>query len=206
MTACAGSTATAACRIGRPPRSPTISPSTAAIRSRSRSGAPMSSGRCGRPRRCAPGGRRRGLAARDPYAIRALVLMLVIATFFAAGNERLPAHHRGLRLAGRDRAGQFPHRCLGEPADLYRQAAGDPAGPAAGRAGADRPAAVTVPAGSTLVIRATGPGPSRRGHHRRAHRAQGRHADHHRRRHRGAPLHHQRGRHRHLAQRGRRAT
>ena len=30
-----------------------------------------------------------GLAARDPYAIRALVLLLVITTFFAAGNERL---------------------------------------------------------------------------------------------------------------------
>src|SRR3977135_2265766 len=30
-----------------------------------------------------------GLAARDPYAIRALVLLLVVTTFFAAGNERL---------------------------------------------------------------------------------------------------------------------
>ena len=44
----------------------------------------------------------------------------------------------GVRLAGRDDAGQFPHRRLGEPADLYRQAADDPAGAAAGRAGQHR--------------------------------------------------------------------
>jgi hypothetical protein len=42
-----------------------------------------------------------------------------------------------VRLAGRDDAGQFPHRCLGEPAALYRAPAGDPAGPAAG-AGTER--------------------------------------------------------------------
>ena len=78
------------------------------------------------------------VAARDPMALRALVLMLVIATFFVAGGDRMQARAGGLRLAGRDRAGEFPHRRLGQPADLYRQAAADPAGPAAGRAGAGR--------------------------------------------------------------------
>ena len=48
------------------------------------------------------------------------------------------AHRGGLRLARRDGAGQFPDRRLGVAADLYRPAAGDPAGPATGRAGADR--------------------------------------------------------------------
>ena len=50
-------------------------------------------------------------------------------------RQRPPeADRRRVRLAGRDGAGQFPHRCLGVAADLYRQAAGDPAGPARRRA------------------------------------------------------------------------
>ena len=59
-TACAGSTAAAARRIGRPPRSPTRSPPTSTIRSRRRSGAPMSNARCCRRASSRPAGRSRG--------------------------------------------------------------------------------------------------------------------------------------------------
>ena len=89
-------------------------------------------------------------------ALRALVLILVVATFFAAGGERMQAHRRGVRLARRGGAGEFPHRRLGHAAGLYRPAAGDPAGPAPGRDRAARRAPVAVPAGSQLVVRATG--------------------------------------------------
>ena len=61
------------------------------------------------------------VAARDPMALRALVLMLVIATFFVAGGDRMQARAGGFRLAGRDHAGEFPHRRLGQPAALHRQ-------------------------------------------------------------------------------------
>ena len=120
-------------------------------------------------------------------------------------RRRAPAAHLGgLRLAGRDRAGQFPRRCLGEPADLYGQAAGDPAGHAARRADADR-----IQSGRTGLV---GAGRQHAGHprHRRCSsrrrgdrrprrsegrgtgRCQGRPADQSREGHRGAPLHHQR--------------
>ena len=136
--------------------------------SRWRSGAPISSARCGPPRRSRPGCRRR--ASRRAIRSRCAALVLVLRDRDLRGRRRRApaAHRRGLRLAGRDAAGQFPHRRLGEPADLYRQAAGDPAGPAAGRAGAAaRRRPLSVPAGSTLVIRASGAGPARRRHDRR---------------------------------------
>ena len=72
--------------------------------------------------------RRRAWSARDPLALRALVLLLVVATFFAAGGERCAPRRGGVRLAGRRRPGEFPARCLGVAARLYRQAAGHPAG------------------------------------------------------------------------------
>ena len=55
----------------------------------SRCGAPMSSARCARPRRSRPGLPTPRLALRDPFAVRALVAVLVVATFFAAGGERM---------------------------------------------------------------------------------------------------------------------
>ena len=39
------------------------------------------------------------LTARDPFALRALVLVLLVATFFAAGGERIRRISRRLRLA-----------------------------------------------------------------------------------------------------------
>ena len=100
------------------------------------------------------------------------------------------ARRRRLRLAGRDRAGQFPHRCLGEPADLYRQAAGDPAGPAAGRAGADRRRAVG--AGGQHAGHPRQRNSPRRDDERRACRARLRRAQQQRQGYRGAPLRDQR--------------
>ena len=41
------------------------------------------------------------VAGRDPYALRALVLIACIPTFVAAGRRALEAHRRGVRLAGR---------------------------------------------------------------------------------------------------------
>ena len=88
------------------------------------------------------------------------------------------AHLRGLRLAGRDRAGQFPHRRLGEPADLYGQAAGDPAGPAARRADADgvqhRGAGVVGAGRQHAGHPCHRRRPSRRGGDRRPRRSEGR--------------------------------
>ena len=58
-------------------------------RSRVRCGARMSSGRCAPRTPSRPARRSPRLPLRDPFALRALVLMLVFATFFAAGGERV---------------------------------------------------------------------------------------------------------------------
>ena len=103
------------------------------------------------------------------------------------------AHRRRLRLAGRDGAGQFPHRRLGEPADLYRPAAGDPAGAAARRAGADRRHALG--AGGKHARHSRDRNSPRRG--RRAAGSpsrRSRRAKRQRQGHRGAPFRDQRGR------------
>ena len=98
------------------------------------------------------------VAARDPVAIRALVLILVIATFVAAGGDRARRVADRVRLARHVGARRFPARCLGVAAAIYRQAAGDPAGhpPGRNRAGAQQPGAFSVPAGSVLVVRSSG--------------------------------------------------
>ena len=112
-TACAGSTATPACRIGRRPRSPTRSPlrperplSVALWRAHVERAlrAAKRSGRVAAPR----------LAARDPFALRALVLILVVATFFAAGGERMKRIAAAFDWHGVMAPAQFPHRRLGE--------------------------------------------------------------------------------------------
>ena len=80
-----GSIVTPACPIGRPPRSPTRSPLRPKICFPSRCGRPCGA-RVARPRRSRPGPRCHGW--RDPFAVRALAV-LVVATFFAAGGERM---------------------------------------------------------------------------------------------------------------------
>ena len=56
-------------------------------------------------------------------AFRALVLILVVASFFAAGGERFKRSCRGFRLAWRGCAGKFPHRRVGHAAGIHRAAA-----------------------------------------------------------------------------------
>ena len=125
-----------ACRIGRRPPLPTISrsrPTTRLGGALARAYRARLAGRQDAQGRSADAAARR----RDPFALRALVLLLVIATFVAAGGERL----RRIAAAFDWQGVMLPPisaRRLGEPADLYRQAAGDPAGPAARRAGSAR--------------------------------------------------------------------
>jgi len=95
------------------------------------------------------------LAARDPMALRALVLILVVATFVGAGGERLRRVSAAFDWAGvvaganyRVDAWVTPPAYTGRPPlILPGLRAGEPIQTAA---------AQTVPAGSTLVIRATG--------------------------------------------------
>ena len=99
------------------------------------------------------------LAWRDPYALRALVLIACIATFLCRRRRALEARRRGVRLAGRGAAGEFPRRCLGDAAGLYRQAAGHAARHPSGRAGersvlAEGP--IACRSTSTLIVRSTG--------------------------------------------------
>jgi uncharacterized protein (TIGR02302 family) len=95
------------------------------------------------------------LAARDPYALRALVLILAVATFFSAGSERYkrvaaafdwqgvvtPANFRiDAWVTPPTYTGRPPQILPGlRPGEAVRQAA-----------------AISVPAGSTLVVRSTG--------------------------------------------------
>ena len=88
---------------------------------RSRSGARISSARCALRKTLRAGVPVPRVAARDPMALRALVLVLVIATFFVAGGDRMQARPCRVRLAGRDHAGEFPHRRLDQPAALHRR-------------------------------------------------------------------------------------
>ena len=63
------------------------------------------------------------LAIHDPWALRALVAVMMVATYVAAGDERSDAYRGGVRLERRAVAGQYQGRCLGDAAALYRQAA-----------------------------------------------------------------------------------
>jgi uncharacterized protein (TIGR02302 family) len=95
------------------------------------------------------------LAARDPLALRALVLILVVATFVSAGGERIKRVTAAFDWAGVVAAANFrvdawvtPPAYTGKPPlILPGLRAGEPIQTAALQ---------TVPAGSTLVIRATG--------------------------------------------------
>ncbi len=97
------------------------------------------------------------LAARDPYAVRGLVLILVVAAFFAAGGDRtkrLTAAFDWRGVVGvsnyRIDAWVAPPPYTGRPPLILPGLR--PGEPSQVRASGP----VTVPAGSTLVVRATG--------------------------------------------------
>jgi uncharacterized protein (TIGR02302 family) len=95
------------------------------------------------------------LALRDPMAVRALVVVLAVATFIAAGGERMRRiaaafDWQGVMLPADFRVDAWvnPPNYTGKPPLILQGLRpGEPVQAAA---------AVTVPAGSTLVIRASG--------------------------------------------------
>src|SRR5262245_55219172 len=96
------------------------------------------------------------LAARDPYAIRGLVAMLVVASFFVAGSEKFRRIAAAFDWHGviapanyRIDAWVSPPTYTGKPPILLQ-------GLRPGEAVQTATASVSVPAGSTLVIRSTG--------------------------------------------------
>ena len=97
------------------------------------------------------------LSARDPFALRALVMVLVAATFVAAGSERFKRvaaafDWYGVVMAANYRIDAWvtPPAYTGRPPMILQ-------GLRPGEQSQTRStAAVTVPAGSTLVVRATG--------------------------------------------------
>ncbi len=97
------------------------------------------------------------LSARDPFALRALVMVLVAATFVAAGSERFKRvaaafDWYGVVMAANYRIDAWvtPPAYTGRPPMILQ-------GLRPGEQSQMRStAAVTVPAGSTLVVRATG--------------------------------------------------
>ena len=99
------------------------------------------------------------IAGRDPYALRALVLIACIATFIAAGGEhwkRIAAAFdwRGVVLPANFRVDAWvtPPAYTGRPPVILAGAhPGEP-----GRQTGDAGEPVSVPVGSTLVVRATG--------------------------------------------------
>jgi uncharacterized protein (TIGR02302 family) len=97
------------------------------------------------------------LSWRDPFALRALVLLLAVATFVAAGSERYRRVAAAFDWQGMVAQANFridawvtPPGYTGRPPQILPGLRpGEPAQALA-------QAAVTVPAGSTLVVRATG--------------------------------------------------
>src|SRR5256885_8155339 len=95
------------------------------------------------------------LALRDPFAVRALVAVLVVATFFAAAGERMKRVAAALDWQGAMMPAQFPLHAFVSPPPYTRRPPiilpglrpGEPVQTAA---------ALSVPAGSTLVVPATG--------------------------------------------------
>ena len=204
--ACAGSTATACCRIGRPPRSPTAWRPRPAISSRSRCGARIWSGRCAPRDRSRPASPSPQVAARDPYALRGAGARcsrsrrsLPPAAIASSASPRRSTGTAWCTPANyRIDAWVTPPAYTGRPPLILpglrpgEQAQARGSGP------------VTVPAGSTLVVRSTGQsgldvavkgGIEEAKADSQAAGAQG---------HRGAPLHHHRRRHRHRQGRQRR--
>ena len=96
------------------------------------------------------------LAIHDPWALRALVVVLMVATYIAAGDERMMRIAAAFDWNGVLRAGQCPGRCLGDAAALYRQAADHPVGGRTRRPRLPPSGPLPVPAGSTLIVRSSG--------------------------------------------------
>ncbi|HET9904251.1 MAG TPA: TIGR02302 family protein [Xanthobacteraceae bacterium] len=99
------------------------------------------------------------LFGRDPYAVRALVLLLVVATFFVAGDERLRRLAAAFDWRGAVASANFridawvtPPNYTGRPPILLPGVRpGEPVRQAAGP--------IAAPAGSVLVVRSTGISP-----------------------------------------------
>ena len=96
------------------------------------------------------------LARRDPYALRGLVLVLLVATFFAAGGDRLRRIAAAFDWQGVVAPANFridawvnPPTYTGKPPVIL-------AGLRPGEAIPTAASTLSVPAGSMLVIRATG--------------------------------------------------
>lgn len=96
------------------------------------------------------------IAARDPVALRALVLVLVIATFFVAGGDRMRRVHAAFDWQGAITPANFridawispPPYTAKPPLILQGLRPGEPVQAASGP--------IAVPVGSVLVIRASG--------------------------------------------------
>ena len=102
-------------------------------------------------RRLRVGAPRSDLPRRDPWALRAAVLLLLIVGLVEAGGHGAQAPAPGLRAAPRRAHGRGAGRAdaLGDAAALHRQAAG----PARGRApGAGAPVVVRAPAKVALPV------------------------------------------------------
>ena len=100
------------------------------------------------------------LAQRDPFALRALVLVLVIATFMAAGGERMRRISAAFDWQGVIAVANFridawvnPPSYTGKPPVILAGLRPGEAAPGVSNLAAP---ALSVPAGSTLVIRGTG--------------------------------------------------
>jgi uncharacterized protein (TIGR02302 family) len=104
------------------------------------------------------------LAQRDPFALRALVLVLVMATFVAAGGDRMRRIATAFDWHGvitpvnyRIDAWVNPPTYTGKPpVILPGLRPGEPTAVAISAPGGAQTQPLAVPAGSTLVIRATG--------------------------------------------------
>src|SRR5262249_10686816 len=95
------------------------------------------------------------LARRDPFAVRALVVVLVVATFFAAGGERMKRVAAAFDWQGVMMPAHFRGDAWVSPPPYTRRPPLIPPGLPPGEP-RQTPAALSVPAGSVLVIRATG--------------------------------------------------
>ncbi len=148
--------AAAAKRTVRPPRSPTKLPPISTIQSRKRLWRAHVERALMSARKLKAGWPQPRLSLRDPLALRALTLILVVASFFAAGNE----HFKRIAAA-------FDWQGVVAPANFRIDAwvtppvyTGRPPVMLPGlRPGETAQAAappVSVPAGSQLVIRSTG--------------------------------------------------
>ncbi|HEU4661450.1 MAG TPA: TIGR02302 family protein [Pseudolabrys sp.] len=96
------------------------------------------------------------LSARDPMALRALVLILVVATFFAAGGERIKRITAAFDWHGVVAPANFridawvnPPLYTGRPPIML-------SGLRSGEAAQEQTGAIAVPVGSELVVRGTG--------------------------------------------------